>query len=232
MNRLQATLRLDFTLQRRNQLYSITAAVAVILVFLLWQVFPPRVHAIALPALIFFNQAIYYFFGASMLVLERGQHTLAGQIVTPLRPAEYLSAKVLSLALLALLESLAIVLLVAGVAVNLLPLLAGMLALACLYILVGLAIVVRYQSITDFLMPSILYITLLQLPGLAVFGIWESPLFYAHPLHGPLLLLYGGFHALAPWQVGYGLLAAVVWVGVAFWWSRRAFEQFVIQNGG
>lgn len=232
MTRLQATLKLDFLLQWRNQLYTVTAGVAVLLIVLLWQLVPPAAQTVLVPALIFFNLAIYYFFGASMLLLERGQHTLAGQIVTPLRPAEYLASKLATLVLLALLESLGIIFISYGLAVHLLPLLAGIVALAALYTLVGLAVVTRYASITDFLMPSIVYVSLTELPALDVFGIWQSPIFYLHPLHGPLLLLNGGFTPLEPWQLAYGLLASVVWVGAAFWWCLRAFEQHVIQNGG
>ncbi|NJM55001.1 MAG: ABC transporter permease, partial [Verrucomicrobiae bacterium] len=133
------------------------------------------------------------------------------------------------LVLLAVLESLAMVFFTYGFDVALLPLLAGVLALACLYTLIGLAFVVRFASITDFLMPSLVVITLFQLPALDVFGIWQSPLFYLHPVHGPLLLLNAAFTPGAAWQMVYAVLASAFWVGVAFWWSRRAFEHYVIQ---
>ncbi|NJP04679.1 MAG: ABC transporter permease [Chloroflexaceae bacterium] len=232
MNRLLITLKLDIMLQVRNQLYVITAGVALLLVALLRQLFAANTIALVIPALLLFGMAIYLYFAAGMFLLERGQRTLSAVIITPLRLTEYVTARVVSLSLLALLETLLIVLLSYGWQLAWLPLLAGTLAMASIFVLAGLLMVVRYDSITTFLMPSMLFVILLQLPWIDYAGIWSNPIFYAFPTQPAFLLMQAGFASLSTGQLLYASIGSLVWIGLFAWWSYRAFTHYVIQQGG
>ena len=79
-----------------------------------------------------------------------------------------------------------------------------------------------------------LFITLLSLPLLPYFGIgthpWVQKIVYLHPLQPPLLLLQAGFTRLAPWQSGYALVAGTLWLAVAAWAARHAYQRFIVSR--
>jgi len=78
----------------------------------------------------------------------------------------------------------------------------------------------------------VLYTAVLTLVLLNYFGLWESWLFYLHPLQAPLLLLKSAFSPLKNWQVIYGLLYSALSVGLIFLLSQKMFYRFIITKEG
>lgn len=232
MKRLLATLRCDVRLQLRNGFYYAAAFVAAVNVLILhW--LPRESLGWLLPALLLENMLINtFYFMAGLVLLEKGEGTISAQVVTPLRTWEYLAAKVLSLALLSVVEALAI----AGLALRLgfapIPLVAGIALAAALFCLYGFIVVARYDSINEYLLPSVLYTAVLGLPLLGYFGLWASPLLYLHPVQAPLVILQAAFRPLAAWQWAYGLVYSALWIGIAGGLSQRAFRRFVVRTEG
>ena len=114
MKRLLSTMRWDIQLQFRNSFYYASAFVAVVLIIMLKQL-PDINWALWWPVVIMENLVINaFYFMAGMLLLEKGEGTLEAQIVTPLRPWEYLTSKVLTLGALSLLETFVVVVAVSG----------------------------------------------------------------------------------------------------------------------
>ena len=99
---------------------------------------------------------------------------------------------------------------------------------ACFNILFGFIAVARYDSINRFIMPSILAATLFALPLVDYLGFWQSPLMYLHPIQPVLLLFKGVFQLIAAWQMIYGVLYAVLWIGLLFKISQYIFYRFII----
>jgi fluoroquinolone transport system permease protein len=232
MKRLFATLVCDIRLQFRNGFYYAAAFVTVVMALLLNQV---RMFDLALLLPIFVLgdiQVNTFYFVGGLVLLEKGEGTLAAQVVTPLRTGEYLAAKVGTLSLLALIESLIIVTAAYGPGFAVLPLVAGVVLLAVLYVLYGFVVVARYDSINSYLMPSAVYTAVLSLPLVDYLGLWQSWLFYLHPIQAPLLLLRAAFKPVAAWQLVYGVLYGVLWIGLMYLASRRAFDRFVIEREG
>jgi fluoroquinolone transport system permease protein len=232
MKRLFATMVCDIRLQFRNGFYYAAGFVALVMALLLNQV---RLFDLALLLPIFVLgdiQVNTFYFVGGLVLLEKGEGTLAAQVVTPLRTGEYLAAKVGTLALLSLIESLIIVVAAYGSGFAVLPLVGGVVLLAVLYTLYGFVVVARYDSINSYLLPSVAYTAVLSLPLLDYFGLWQSWLFYLHPIQAPLLLLRAAFEPLAPWQLVYGVLYSAFWIGLMYLASRRAFDRFVIEREG
>jgi len=226
-------LRWDVVRQYRSGFYAVTAIlVPIAIVLLRWAGGGPAAAA-AVPALltVLLLVTTFYFAGA-ILLLEKGEGILAGLVVTPLRAREYLLARVGSLALLATGESLVIVLLGLGLVVNPLALLPGMLLLCGVYALLGTAAISRYDSINEYLMPSVLFVTGLMLPLLHYTGIWPTPLFYLHPVQPAIVLMGAGVGPLPPGDIAYALIAGAAWVGIAYLLAHRAFETFVVRSPG
>ena len=112
-------------------------------------------------------------------------------------------------------------------------LLATVLALsAALFCLYGFLVVARYDSINEYLFPSMLYTSVLSLPLLDYFGVWETPLMYLHPVQAPLVLLEAAFRPVAAWEVAYGVLYGLAWVVPMGLLAVRAFHRFVVTREG
>ena len=99
-------------------------------------------------------------------------------------------------------------------------------------ILVGFVAVARYDSINEYLVPSVLYAGLASLPVFPWLLGWDHWLLYLHPLQGTLLVMRAAFGPLATWQLAYGILYPALWIGLAGAWSRRAFQRFVVAPAG
>jgi fluoroquinolone transport system permease protein len=227
-------MRWDVQLQIRNGFYYAAAFVAIVIIILLSQLkVPPATLAMLFPLFIFQNILINnFYFIAALVLLEKGEGTLEGLVVTPLRKSEYLASKLLTLALLSLIETAVVVLIIYGFSVNLFLLTIGTLLLSLMYALAGFSFVVRYDSINTFIFPSILVTMFFSLPFLHYLGLWSSPLLYLHPLQAPLLLLKGAFQPIAAWEVAYGVVYSAVFIAITYAWSQRAFYKFVILKEG
>ena len=126
-------------------------------------------YAVWWPVIILENLVINtFYFMAGLVLLEKGEGTMEAQVVTPLRPWEFMAAKVLSLGLLSLLESLLVVVVVSGVGFNWILLVLGILMLVGIYALYGFFVVSRYDSIGEFILPSVVWTMIrIELPRLA-----------------------------------------------------------------
>ena len=232
MSRLVATMSWDVRLQVRNGFYYAAGFVALFTALLL--LWPSREDLVwILPILVFSNLMIntFYFF-SGLVLLEKREGTLEAQVVTPLRTWEYLGSKLVTLSALALAENLAITVFAYGFGFRILPFILGMLLAAVIYCLVGFALVARYDSINEFLMPSFLVTAVLSLPLLPYFGYSEGWWHYLHPLLGPLLLLEAAFAPVPLWEQVYGVVFPLACVVPIFLWSRREFRRFIVASEG
>lgn len=234
MKRLASTMRWDATLQQRNGFYFVSIAIVIA-----WGVLIAQSRSALealdlrwlLPPFVLSNLIIttFYFVGG-LLLLERDQRVLGAIAVSPLPVGEYLGAKVITLSLLALAENLPIVWLIDGTAFNHLWLSLGILLASTLYVLSGFVVAARYRSINEYLLPSIVYATIVMLPLLPYLGGWDHPLLYAHPLGAALLVTRAAWEPLAWWQIGFGVGYALLWVGIGFWTAGRAWRRFMIEG--
>ncbi len=232
MTRLLSTARWDFQLQVRNGFYYAAAVVVALNVIIVNQL-PEASVGWLLPVILFENVVInaFYFMGG-LVLLEKREGTLEVQVITPLRTGEYLTAKVITLAALSVVEGLVIVVFTFGLRINPLGLIFGMLALASLLTLVGFLVVARYDSINEYLFPSFLITAVLSLPLVFYFGAWQGPLVYAHPMQAPLVLLQAAFQPRLLWEWVYGLAYSALWVALAYRACARSFYRFVTTREG
>ena len=232
MSRLLAAIALDAKLQFRYGFYYAGAFMAAVLVVLARQLSPDTLR-LFLPPLLLEAQVIttFYFMGA-LVMLEKGEGTLEGLVVTPLRGTEYLLSKTLTLTLLATSESAIVVAGGYGAAFRPLPLFAGLLALSAMLAAFGFAVIARYDSVTDYLLPSALWTIWLSLPLLHYFDVWPHWVLYLVPSQAPLLLLKAGFVPLESWQLAYAAAYSLLWTALFWRWAARSFQRFVIRKEG
>jgi len=231
VSRLSATLRLDVRLQARNSIYLIIAVAALGLAFALRALATPEQLHFFMPVVALSGVSLTTFFLIGvLLLLERGEGTLDVVLVSPLRPAEYLASKLITVTALALAESA----LIAGIAYGLgfsFPWLALAVVLrAGLVAAVGVAVGVRYRSITHFLMPAVALSVAFDLPLLWYLELWPSPLFYLWPTLPSLLLAKAAFLPVDPLQLVYACVYGALAVGAAVFWASRALDRFVVRG--
>jgi fluoroquinolone transport system permease protein len=232
MNRLLSMARWDVSLQYRNGFYFVSAFVAVFFIILLRQ-FPSVDWSYWWPAIITGNLAINsFYFMAAIVLLEKGEGTLEAQVITPLRPWEILTSKVLTLGLLSLFETLLIIVLVQGVNFNWFLLVSGIVFYIAMLSLYGFFVVARYDSISEFLLPSVLWTMGFSLPLLYYFDIWRNPIMFLHPLQAILILIQSSFASVPTWQIVYGISYSILWTVIAMFASLRAFHKFVVVKEG
>lgn len=232
MTRFAASLRKDAVIQLRSGFWVVGAVVAFFYVGLLYQIPSswPLDLELLLPAILLLNVMITtFYFVAALVLMEKTEGTLAALVVTPLRTGEYLGAKVSSLALLALAENGVVVLLFYGTGFAPLQLVAGLGLLCAFYTLLGFVVISRYESINEFLIPSIGVVTFLALPLLAYFGAVDRSVFYVHPIQPYLLLIRAGFVAVSNADVIYAVTGSLVWTFLAWWGARRAFLRLAVR---
>lgn len=230
--RLAAAAAADVRLQLRNGFYAAAAFVAVCLVLLLRQL-PADTVTLLLPPLVLLNLQVntFYFIGG-LVLLERAEGSLEALTVTPLRPWEYLTAKVATLAWLSLVEAAVIVVASRGPWLAWLPLAAGVglaSALLCGY---GFVAVARYDSINAFLFPSMVYTAVIGLPVLDYFGLWSGPLWLLHPMRAPLVLLEAAFQPVSAGRLAYAVAYGALWAAMLGIAARRAFDRHVVARRG
>ena len=224
MTRLAATLLTDVRVQLRNGFYLATAFVVACSIGLLrW--LPNDVAALLLPVVLLENILINtFYFVSALLLLERGEGTLSAQSITPLRGDEYLASKVITLTALSLVESLLIATAVAGFDWRLLMMSLGIALAAMLFCLSGVALIVHYESINEFIMPSVLYTAVLSLPVLGYFGVGAREWYLLHPIQGSLELMQMQTPYM-PARLSYAIGYPLLWLIPIVLWSRRALRR-------
>jgi fluoroquinolone transport system permease protein len=219
--------RWDVTLQGRQGFYYAALMVTVLWCVVLLQL-PPDGRLFLLPLIIFLDLSIFgFYFMAGLLYLEKGEGVLEALVVTPLPRLTYLLSKVASLTLLAMLIVVAVVLVAYGPAINWLVLLSGVVLNSGVLILIGFILAVRYRTISEFLIPSAIYLLPTQLPLLDYLGLWEGWPLYLIPTQATMLLIQAVFVPIAPWQYIYAFGYLIVTAVVVTWLALRAFDRFI-----
>jgi len=241
MTRLLSAMKIDVIVQVHNNLYAIGIGVAVLVAVMVSQLARPNQLPSLVPALMLLvigGTTLLYV--AGLILFERDEGTLDAVMVSPLRTSEYLWSKIITLTALATLESVTMI----GGAMLLMSrsdevtwpvvpvLLLGIIAIGVMYTLMGIVLIVRYDKITDFLIPMAALFSVLQLPFLHFWGVIEHPAFLIIPTSAPTMLMQGAYIPLAAWEWLYamGYTAAMI-MGLTIW-AYRAFNTHIIMKPG
>jgi fluoroquinolone transport system permease protein len=241
MNRLLSAMKMDVTLQVRSQLYSIGIGAGVLVaVVLAWLARPEQLVSLIPTLMLLVVGGSTMLYVAAMILFEKEQGTLKATIVSPLRHSEYLWAKIITLTVLATVES---IVMIGGAMLimsfsddvtlpNIPLLLLGIGGIGIIYTLIGIVLIVRYDKITEFLIPLSAVAVILQLPFLYFLGWVEHPLFLVIPTSAPTILMQAAYIQLAGWQWVYGLGYTAVLIAGLTIWATRAFQTHIIAKGG
>lgn len=241
MTRLKSAMMLDVTLQVRNKLYIIGIVVGALVAVALSQLATPDQLSAAVPTLMLLvagGSTLLYV--AGMILFERDEGTLSAVIVSPLKTSEYLWSKIITLTMLATFESIVMI----GGAMLIMsrsyqmtwpntPIwLLGVVSIGVIYTLIGIILIVRYDKITDFLIPMAGVAVILQIPFLYFLRLVEHPAFFIIPTTAPTVLIQGAYIQLTTWEWLYALGYTAVQIVILAIWAYRAFNEHIVMKLG
>ncbi|MEL6526208.1 MAG: hypothetical protein AAFQ07_10915 [Chloroflexota bacterium] len=241
MTRLLSAMQTDVRVQIRNNLYAIGIGVGVLIAVMLSQFLDSASLGGSVPNLMLLvlgGSTLLYV--AGMIIFEKDEGTLNAIIVSPLTAGEYLWSKIITLTTLATIEAAvmvggAIAILTFSEAVtlpNIPVLLLGIVAMGVMYTLIGIVLIVRYDTITDFLVPVLVIALILQIPYVYFADISSFWGFLIIPTAAPTMLISGRFSPLETWEWLYALgYTAITLAGLSVW-AYRAFHTHIIMKVG
>lgn len=235
--RLTSSLRWDVQLQIRYGFY-----IAAVVMMFVWLVILSQIEItsaftgfIAFFLLTNLNLGTFLFIGGIML-FEKTERTIDAIIVTPIRFSEYMSSKIISLTILALVENFIIVLLIFRSLLGFFDyvlIFLSIVIMAATYILFGFAFVVKYKSLNEFLFPAIFAIFFLELPVFQFLGLdstfWTIAYFLT-PMQPVTLLATGVTGSLLAWQWIAGIIGSAFWLVVGWYLARRQYTRHIIRR--
>jgi fluoroquinolone transport system permease protein len=210
------------------------AYVFMVIVYIRLLHFAPEQYLEPLTVMIVFTDPTLLgcFFVGGIILLEKSQGIYGPLFLTSLRVREFILAKVLSLAVISVVSSLAILYVVHRVEFNLLPVTVGILLSSIVFTLLGLLLAVRVQTVNQFLLTSPLVITVFFIPVVTIFNWWDSPVLMILPSYAGIVLLEGAFQPLNWSDVLYALLTIFIWCAGLFILAEKSFTQHVLKKGG
>jgi len=204
--RLRSAFKYDVLFQLRHGFYAAYAIVAAGYIIGINSL-PEQYRVSALIVAIFTDASILgFFFVGGLILLEKSQKIMEALFVTPFRYAEYYCSKVLSLTVLASLVSVTMVLFIKGVPKHPLIFIAGVLLSSTFFVLLGILAATRASSVNGYFITSIFYVTVLMVPLLGYFKIFDTGVYYILPSKASLLLFIGAFEGIETKDLVYSLL--------------------------
>jgi fluoroquinolone transport system permease protein len=185
-----------------------------------------------LPAFIFFELSVTgTLFIAAMFFFEKREGSLFAVAVTPVPTWQWLASKLVSLTLLGTVMSLALVALKLGLNAPWGKVLLASVCVNALCTLAGFLCAVPFDKFNDFFVAFAFMFLVLELPGLAFFGI-HTPFFWLIPTQPTMEMLRHTFTGISWARFSVLLLLQFVWIAAAFALSLRAFRRFVSERKG
>jgi fluoroquinolone transport system permease protein len=222
----------DVRLQFRHYFYYAYLFVSLIYIIIL-RAIPADTRQTAAILVIFTDPStLGFFFLGGIILLEKGQKTLEGLFVTPLRVFEYMLSKILSLTLLAILSSFLIVVFVIGIRFNPLVFFFGVLLTSVFFILIGFTLASFSKSVNHYLLLSPLYVIVFFLPVLRFLNVLETPFFDILPTTASLTLLEQSFSDISWPGFFLSIINLLVWITIAFLWAYRWFNKYIVLHTG
>lgn len=238
MSNLKTMLRWEFLLQSRYKIIHISI-LSVILSFLSTQALPAIASEEFHVLLLFFDSALVgiMFIGA-LVLFEKSENTLQALVITPMSTDDYLLSKIISLTILSVVSALifmALNFVFNGTEFNILLLILGIILTSVMLILIGFILVSRVNSINEYLLSMMMAFLGLSFPPLLhLSGIYENVIFYLWPTQASFTIFTAVFNSasLEIWEIVYGIAYQIFWIGLLYYFARKAFYKHIVSKGG
>jgi len=189
MKRMMSALTADIRFQFRQGFYLIYLILTVVYIVIIYQV-GPKAALILVPVIIYIDPSMVGFmFTGGLVMLERQQGIIGYLGITPLSTIGYIIAKILSMALLALVAAFSIAI-ASGLVFNPLLLAFGVIIVSIFNSLLGFTASVGSRSMNDYFIRMIPFMFIIIIPTLGFIDMeWFVPLRYMPGFAGVRLIM-------------------------------------------
>jgi fluoroquinolone transport system permease protein len=165
------------------------------------------------------------FFMGAIILLEKSEQTMQSLAVSPIKAVEYVLAKLLSLAILATVVGFFIGLSAMRIEKPLFFFL-GVFLGSCLFSALGLLVATKAKTLNQFIVYTIPFELIINLPAFAYLFGWKPNLVVLHPRVCVLELCGNGSNPLL------ALLVLSAWTGGITLLATKQMEQYFLSLGG
>ena len=237
LNRLRSTLKMDLKLELNYGFYHATAIVTAIWLIILLQLNAEILYPF-FPFFVLSNMTITsFYFMAAMVLFEKNEGTINNLAVTPITFGEYLSSKIISLSFIAVTESFLIIAVVfREFKMNFIFVILGLFLLSLVNSLLGFIAISGYDTITDFFIPSIGWLSLLSVPVAwylrSIDGAFRQIewIYYIFPSMGPFRIITAGFISTSYIEVLFSLVMSGVFVYFLFLVAKSRYNTRIVRR--
>lgn len=230
--KITSLIKNDIKLQYRHGFYYAYLFVSIFYIVILKYI-PLSMKDLVSAFVIFTDPAVFgFFFIGAIMLLERGQSTLEGLFITPVSIHEYFCSKLISLTLIAQASSFIIVFFIYGTSFNMLALFIGVLLTSAFFITIGLGMATYAKSFNSFIFQAVMYLSVLFLPVLAYFQLYEHMAFYFIPTTASILLIQSTFISISAWELVYAIGYLLLSIVSVYAWAYRLFKKHIILKIG
>jgi fluoroquinolone transport system permease protein len=239
MSNIKNMLRWEFTLLYRYKIIHISL-LSILLYFLSTQAVQSLqdqtlVHSV----LLFFDPAVIgIVFVGALVLFEKSENVLQALVITPMKTNDYLLSKVISLTILSIISAsvfMTLMVIFNKSEINVFYLTIGIILTSVMLILLGFILVSRVQNINGYMLGMLIgFLGLTFPPLLDLFGLFENPIFYIWPTQASFILLEGVFNSasLEIWEITYGIVYQILWIGIFYYFAKKAFYKYIVMKGG
>lgn len=223
--RMRALLAGDIRFQFKYGFYFIYLIFTVIYTALLFAL--PGVWREKAAILMIFSDpaAMGLYFMGSIILFEKSERVLDSIAISPIKPAEYVLAKLGSIALISTVVALIIVI-GGGIAVNLFQFAIGVFLCSCLFSSVGLMIAANITTLNQFIIATIPAELVINIPAIAYLFGYKSNWLLLHPGVDMIELCANGPNALG------AMSGLVLWSVLFFILTCRVVQKMFQAVGG
>ncbi len=172
-----------------------------------------------------------FYFVCGFFLLERDEGTLEARRVTPLSTRGLLGARAAGLLVLGLIENVLVALILSGLPAAPILLLLGLIGGMAILIFLGVIAVSRHASLNTFLMPSMLWSSVIALPTVTWLLQWHHPALVIHPIQAAMEFLRAAYEPAGATgdSLWLAALSLVLWASVLARLAGRALRS--MQDG-
>ncbi len=232
MNMLKSMLKWEFTLEYRYRLIHL-AILSVVIYYLSLKIIPEMDVAEFHSIFLFFDPVLIgIMFVGAMVLFEKTENTLQALTITPMQTYNYFLSKIISLTTLSIVTGLLFMIPSHGIDFNWFYFFSGIILSSVFLILLGFVMVSRCNSINEYLLMMMFSFLLLFIPPLFdLFKFYESPIFYLWPSQASFILFSGVFKEVAFIDLLYAILYLILWIGLFFYLSNKAYYKYIVLGG-
>lgn len=180
-----------------------------------------------LPAIIFLDLSIIGpLFMAGVYFFEKREGSLRAITVSPVATWQWLTAKLVTLALCGVTVSVGLVLLELGLDAPWGAVLLATVLENLLFVLLGFILAAPTEAFGSFFLRFALFFGVAEIPALAFLGV-EHPLYWLLPTQPTVVLLRGAFEGAPAGEMALAAAAQLAWIVAAFTLCLRLFERHV-----